>query len=156
MTRRGGKEASVNSRGIGEDERQPVMVRLAARWRRSNLVKLVALRNGNHPGKAYVRRGRRKDLYRRERGSFEGPHEEAKIQRKALRGGKNLAFSEDTCLEKERVRSKVTPRKVGVGLNRRQEPSRRRLGFNLVIEVANDLFFTSNFLHNGVKSYSFY
>ena len=26
-----------------------------------------------------------------------------------MRGGKNLAFSEDTCLEKERVRSKVTP-----------------------------------------------
>ena len=48
MTRRGGKEASVSSRGIGEDERQPVMARLAARWRRSNLVRLVALRKGNH------------------------------------------------------------------------------------------------------------
>ena len=44
---------------------------------------------------------------------------------------KNLAFSEDTCLEKERVRSKVTPRKVGVGLKRRQELSRRRLGWRL-------------------------
>ena len=53
------------------------------------------------------------------------------MQRKALRRGKNLAFSEDTCLEKERVRSKVTPRKVGVGLKRRQEPSRRRLGWKL-------------------------
>ena len=52
MTRRGGKKASVSSRGIGEDERQPVMVRLAARWRRSNLVRLVALRKGYHPGKA--------------------------------------------------------------------------------------------------------
>ena len=52
MTRRGGREASVSSRGIGEDERQPVMARLAVRWRRSNLVKLVALRNGNHPGEA--------------------------------------------------------------------------------------------------------
>ena len=52
MTRRGGKEASVSSKGIGEGERQPVMVRLAARWRRSNLVILVALRKGNHPGKA--------------------------------------------------------------------------------------------------------
>ena len=30
MTRRGGKEASVSSRGIGEDERQLVMARLAA------------------------------------------------------------------------------------------------------------------------------
>ena len=52
MTRRGGREASVSSRGIGEDERQPVMARLAARWKRSNLVKLVALRKGNHPGEA--------------------------------------------------------------------------------------------------------
>ena len=40
-----------------------------------------------------------------------------------------LTFSEDTCLEKERVRSKVTPRKVGVGLKQRREPSRRRLGW---------------------------
>ena len=61
-----------------------------------------------------MRRDRKKDLYRRESDSLEGPHEEAEIQRKALRRGKNLAFSEDTCLEKERVRSKVTPRKVGV------------------------------------------
>ena len=52
MTRRKGKEASVSSRGIGEDDRQPVMARLAARWRCSNLVKLVALRKGNHPGEA--------------------------------------------------------------------------------------------------------
>ena len=52
MTRRRGIEASEKRRGIGEDERQPVMVRLAARWRRSNLVKLVALRKGNHPGEA--------------------------------------------------------------------------------------------------------
>ena len=50
MSRRGGKEASVSSKGIGEDDRQPVMARLAARWRRSNLVSLVALRKGNHPG----------------------------------------------------------------------------------------------------------
>ena len=74
-----------------------------------------------------MRRGRRKDLYRTERDSLEEePQEEAEIQRKALRRGKNLAFSEDTCLEKERVRSKVTPRKVGAGLKRRREPSRRR------------------------------
>ena len=52
MTRRGGSEASVSSKGIGEDERQPVMTQLAARWRRSNLVRLVALRKGNHPGEA--------------------------------------------------------------------------------------------------------
>ena len=52
MTRRGGREASVSSRGIGDDEKQPVMARRAVRWRRSNLVKLVALRNGYHPGEA--------------------------------------------------------------------------------------------------------
>ena len=63
--------------------------------------------------------------------SLEGPHEEAEIQRKALRRGKNSAFSEDTCLEKQRMRSKVTPRKVGVGLKRRRESSRRRLGWRL-------------------------
>ena len=78
-----------------------------------------------------MRRGRRKDLYRRERDSLEGPHEEAEIQRKALRRGKNLAFSEDICLEKEKVRSKVTPRKVGVGLKGRRKPSKRRLGWRL-------------------------
>ena len=78
-----------------------------------------------------MRRNRRKDLYRTKRDSLEGPHDEAEIQRKALRRGKNLAFSEDTCLEKERVRSKVIPRKVGVGLKRRRGPSKRRLGWRL-------------------------
>ena len=52
MTHKGGKKASERRSGIGEDERQPVMARLAARWRRSNLVRLVALRKGNHPGEA--------------------------------------------------------------------------------------------------------
>ena len=52
MTRRGGREASVSSKGMGEDERQLVMARLAARWKHSNLVILVALRKGNHPGEA--------------------------------------------------------------------------------------------------------
>ena len=64
-------------------------------------------------------------------GLLKGAHEETEIQRKALRHGKNLAFSEDTCLEKKRVWSKVTPRKVGVGLKRRQEPSRRMLAWRL-------------------------
>ena len=44
---------------------------------------------------------------------------------------KHLAFSKDTCLEKERVQSKVTPRKVGVGLKQRQQSNRRRLGWSL-------------------------
>ena len=135
MSLRGGREASEKRSGIGEDERQPSMARLAARWRRSNLVVLVTLKKGNHPGEAYVRRDRRKALYRRERDSLEGPHDEAEIQRKALRRGKNLAFSEDTCLAKERVRSKVTPRKVGVGLKRSWELSRRRLGWRLEATV---------------------
>ena len=125
MTRRRGKEASEKRR-IREDDRQPVIARLAARWGRSNLVILVTLKKGN-----YVRRGWRKSLHRTERDSLEGPHEEAEIQRKALRRGKNLAFSEDTCLEKERVRSKVTLRKVGVGLKQRLELSKRRLGWRL-------------------------
>ena len=97
MTCRGGREASERRRKIGEDERQLVMVRLAARWRHSNLLILVTLRKASHPGEAYVRRGQRKDLYRRERDPLEVPHEEAEIQHKALRCGKNLAISEDTC-----------------------------------------------------------
>ena len=54
-------------------------------------------------------RAEKKALYRRENDSLVAPHEEAEIQRKALRRGKNLAFSEETCLEKEKVRSKVNP-----------------------------------------------
>ena len=107
------------------------MAQLTGRQRRSNLVKLLTLKKGNHQGEAHVRRDRRKDLFITERDSLEGPHEEAEIQRKALRRGKNLVLSEDTCLEKERVRSKVTARKVGVGLSRKREPSRRRLGWRL-------------------------
>ena len=103
------------------------MTRLAARWRRSNLVILVTLRKGNHPVEAYVRRGRRKALYRTERDSLEGPCGEAEIQCKALRRGKNLASSENTSLEKKKVRSKMTPRKFGVGLKRRRELSKRKL-----------------------------
>ena len=78
-----------------------------------------------------MRRGQRKDFYKTERDSLEGPHEEAEIQLKALRLGKNLGSSEDTCLEKERVRSKMTPRKVEVGLKQKQEPNKRRLGWRL-------------------------
>ena len=70
-------------------------------------------------------------IQKRKRESLEGPHEEAEIRRKALRRGRNLAFSEDTCLEKERVRSKVTTGKVGVGLKRRRKPSKKRLGWGL-------------------------
>ena len=78
-----------------------------------------------------MRRGRRKALCRTERDTLEGPHEEVEIQRRALGHGKNLAFSEDICLEKERVRSKVAPRKVGAGLKQRRELSKRRCGWRL-------------------------
>ena len=44
MTRRGGREVSERRNGISEDERRPEMVRLAARWRRSNLVILETIR----------------------------------------------------------------------------------------------------------------
>ena len=92
------------------------------------MAKLVTLKKENHLSVAHVRRGRRKALYTRERDSLKAPHEEAEIQRKALRRGKNLAFREDTCLEKERVRSKAAPRKVAVGLKQRREVSKRSLG----------------------------
>ena len=78
-----------------------------------------------------MRRDPRKDLYRRERDSLKGPHDEVEIQRKALGRGKNLALSKDTCLEKERVRSKVTLRKVGVKLERRRESNKSRMGWRL-------------------------
>ena len=67
-------------------------------------------------------------LYTEER---ERPHEEAEIQRNAFRRGKNLVFSEDTCLEKERVWSKMIPRKVGVRLKLRRKLNKRRLGWRL-------------------------
>ena len=52
MTPRGGRDVSERRSGIGEDDRQPMMVRLAARWRGSNLVILVTLKKGNHAGEA--------------------------------------------------------------------------------------------------------
>ena len=55
MTCREGREASERRSGTGEDERQLVMARLAAWWSRSNLVILVTLRKGNHPGGKEVR-----------------------------------------------------------------------------------------------------
>ena len=131
VTPRGGREASDRRSGIAKDEGQPEMAQLAARWRRSELVMLVTLKKGNHPGEAYVRRGRRKALCRTEKDFLEGSHEEAEIQRKALRRGKNSAFRKDKCLEKERVWSKVTPRKIGVGSKRRRELSKRRLGWEI-------------------------
>ena len=69
MTSRGGKEASERRRRIREDERQPVMARLAARWRRSNLVRLVTLKKGNHPSLSVSeKRPKKSFIQNRERG----------------------------------------------------------------------------------------
>ena len=49
------------------------MAQLAAWWRRSNLVILVMLRKGNHPGEAYMRKGQKK-LYTEDKGTpYRGP-----------------------------------------------------------------------------------
>ena len=66
-----------------------------------------------------MRTDRRKDLYRTKRDSFEGPHEEAKIQRKALRRGKNLAISEDTCLVKGKSAVEGDPKKSCSGIEKK-------------------------------------
>ena len=123
MTCRGFKKSSERRSGIGEDEKQPMMVRLAARWRRFNLVRLVTLKKET----IWVK----KSFIQKREGLLRVPHEEAEIQCKTYRRGKNLAFSEDTCLENVRVRLKMIPKKVRVGLKRRRDPSKRRLGWRL-------------------------
>ena len=52
-----------------------------------------------------MRRDRRKAMYRRERNSLE------EMQRKTLRREKDLAFSEDTCLEKKKNAVESDPEK---------------------------------------------
>ena len=47
MTHRECREVSEKRSGIGEDERQPVMARLAAPWRHSNVVMLVNVEKGS-------------------------------------------------------------------------------------------------------------
>ena len=42
-----------------------------------------------------------------------------------------MILGEDTCLEKERVLSKMIPRKVGMGLKRRRELNKNRWGWRL-------------------------
>ena len=155
MTRRGGKGTSERRSGIGEDERQLVMARLAARWRRSNLIILVALRKGNHPGEAYVRRGRRKALYRRERDSLEGPHENAEIQRKALRRGKNLAFSEDTCLENKKSAVEGDPKKSWSGIETKMVVKQDEVGLEVSSVESTERKEASHFLRlRGRYQYS--
>ena len=43
------------------------MARLAARWRRSGLVKLVAFRKRNHPGESVSEKGGEEKIYTEER-----------------------------------------------------------------------------------------
>ena len=57
---------------------------------------------------------------------LEAPNEEAEIQPKASRRGKNLTLSENTSTEKEQLLSKVTPKKVGGVLKGRDELNKRR------------------------------
>jgi len=49
--------------------------------------------------------------------SLEGPHDAEAMERNALKRGKNFVRRDWTREPKERVRSKVTPRNLGVGLN---------------------------------------
>ena len=69
------------------------------------------------------------NLFAEERGIPKRVPSGCDIQRMALRRGKNLAFSKDTCLEKERVRSKVISTKVGVEL--KEGLNIRTLGWRL-------------------------
>ena len=73
---------------------------------------LVTLRKGNHPVEAYMRRDRRKELYKRERGTpLEGPYKEAEIECKALRRRKNLAFNKDSMFRKGKSAVEGDPKK---------------------------------------------
>jgi len=56
-------------------------------------------------------------LYGWERDSLEGPHDAEAIERSAVKREKNFVWRGWTCEPKERVRSKVTPRNLGAGLN---------------------------------------
>ena len=122
-----GRYASERRRGIVEDERQPMMERLDVRSKRSNFVASLILIKGNHLSAAQMRTAK-KALCERKRNSVERTHEEAETQHKFFRRGKNLVCSGVTCVEKEGVQSKVTARKVEVGLKQSGELRRERWG----------------------------
>jgi len=67
-------------------------------------------------------------LYSWERDSLEGPHDAEAMEQSALKWGKNFVRRDWTCEPKERVRSKVTPRNLGVELNIRKGGSQSKLG----------------------------
>ena len=58
-----------------------------------------------------MRRGRRKALYRRERDSLKRSHEEAEIQRKALRRGKKFGLQRRYMFRKGKGAVKGDPKK---------------------------------------------
>ena len=60
-----------------------------------------------------------------------GPQEAVAIERRALWGGSNLEHRDWTWAPKDRVRSKVTPRNLGVGLNKRGKPKRFSRGWKV-------------------------
>ena len=57
-----------------------------------------------------------------------GPQEAVAIERRALWRGLNLEYRDWTWAPNDRVRSKVTPRNVGVGLNKRGKPKPKSRG----------------------------
>ena len=85
-------------------------------------------------GESIKEHGMEETLNRKSRDSLEGPHEKAEIHPKALRQWKNLAFSDNTYTKKERVRSKMPPRKVGSGIKaeRRVESGKEALEIALI------------------------
>ena len=71
MTHRRGGESSERRNGIEEDERQPVVARLAARLRRSNLVILVTLKKRKPSRQNVSEKGLNKSfIQKREREGF--------------------------------------------------------------------------------------
>jgi len=63
-------------------------------------------------------------LYSWERDSLEGRHDAEAMERSALKRGKNFLQRDWTFEPEERVRSKITPRNLGAGLNVRGMPVR--------------------------------
>ena len=71
-----------------------------------------------------MRRGRRKALFRRERDSSKGSHDQAEIQHKALRLGKNMFRKGKSAIEGD-------PKKSWSGIETEGKLNKRRLGWRL-------------------------
>ena len=94
------------------DDRQPVITLHEDLYIISTEMIWVGNEKGNHPGEAYVRIGRMKALYKVHKDSFDGPQEAEAIDRKGGNRLWNFFRKNRTWCLKERVRSKVTQRKV--------------------------------------------